>query len=133
LVKADIEDRKVYIWVNGKEDTRRGFLSMIRGEFEAIHQTIAKIEAVEKIPLPNAPEATPVDLEFLQRLASEGRESLPVQAGNQIIDLIVKEVLSRIETDSKRVEVHIHGDMKESNLVVGDKNKVKSESKKKRK
>ncbi|MCL4529771.1 MAG: hypothetical protein M1282_10190 [Chloroflexi bacterium] len=31
-------------------------------------------------------------------MASEGRESLPVQAGNQIIDLIVKEVLSCIET-----------------------------------
>ena len=31
-------------------------------------------------------------------MESEGRESLPVQAGNQIIDLIVKEVLSCIET-----------------------------------
>lgn len=95
---------------------------MIRGEFDAIHKTIAKIEATEKVPLPDAPEAAPVDLEFLQRMASEGRESLPVQAGNQIIDLIIKEVLSRIESESKRVEVHIHGDVRDSNLLVGDKN-----------
>jgi len=101
LVKADTEDRKIYIWVSGKEDTRRDLLAMIRGEFDAIHKTIAKIEATEKVPLPNAPEADPVDLTFLQRLASEGRETLPVQVGNRIIDLIVKEVLSQIEKEGK--------------------------------
>ncbi|MBI5839297.1 MAG: GTP-binding protein [Chloroflexi bacterium] len=129
LVKADTEDRKIYVWVNGDENTRRDFLSAIRMEFDAIHKTIAKIEATEKVPLPNAPEAAPVDLEFLQRLASEGRESLPVQVGNQIIDLIVKEVLSRIEIENKHIEVHIHGDMKGSNLVVGDENKVTKRTK----
>ncbi len=101
LVKADIEDKKIYIWVNGKEDTRRDLLAMIRGEFDAIHKTIAKIEAVEKVPVPNAPEAAPVDLTFLQRMASEGRESLPVQVGNRIIDVIVKEVLGQIEKEGK--------------------------------
>ena len=101
LVKADTEDRKIYIWIGGKEDTRRDLLAMIRGEFDAIHKTIAKIEATEKVPLPNAPEAAPVDLTFLQRLASEGRDSLPVQVGNRIIDLIVKEVLGQIEKEGK--------------------------------
>ncbi len=125
LVKADTEDRKIYIWINGKEDTRRDLLAMIRGEFDAIHKTIAKIEATEKVPLPNAPEATPVDLTFLQRLASEGRESLPVQVGNHIIDLIVKEVLSQIEKDGKgspsqfvvNVQGNVYGSIGNSNTV----------------
>ena len=101
LVKADTEDKKIYIWVTEKKTTRREFLSAIRMEFDAIHKTIAKIEAVEKVPLPNAPEAAPIDLTFLQQAASEGRESLPVQVGNRIIDLLVKEVLSRIDTEER--------------------------------
>lgn len=122
LVKADTEDQKIYIWVSGKEDTCRDLLAMIRGEFEAIHKTIAKIEVTEKVPVPNVPEASPVDLAFLQRLANEGRESLPVQAGDQIIDLIVKEVLSRIEIDAKRnININIGGDVG-GNFIVGDDN-----------
>jgi len=52
LVKANIEDRKIYIWILGDENTRRDFLSAIRTEFTAIHKTIAKIEATEKSPAP---------------------------------------------------------------------------------
>lgn len=125
LVKADTEDRKIYIWVNGDENTRRDFLSAIRMEFSAIHKTIAKIEATEKVPLPNAPEAAPVDLTFLQRAASEGRESLPVQVGNRIIDLIVKEVLGQIEKEGKsspsqfviNVQGNVYGSIGNDNTV----------------
>jgi internalin A len=132
LIKADTEDKKIYIWVSGKEDTRRDLLAIIRGEFDAIHNTIAKIEATEKVPLPNTPEATPVDYEFLLRLAKEGRELLPVQAGGQIVDLIVKEVLSRIETDTRKTEIHIHGNVENSNLLVGDKNRADNTNTKKK-
>jgi internalin A len=125
LIKADVEERKIYISVSGKEDTRRDLLAMIRGEFDAIHKTIAKIEATEKVPLPNAPEADPVDLTFLQRAASEGRESLPVQVGNRIIDLLVKEVLSQIEKEGKssssqfvvNVQGNVYGSIGNSNTV----------------
>ena len=132
LVKADIEERKIYIWISGKEDTRRDLLAVVRGGFDAIHKSIVKIEVTEKIPLPDLPEAAPIDLTFLQQLASEGRESLPVQVGNRIIDLIVKEVLSRIETVSKRnITVNV-GDVG-GNFIVGDDNTAKtSTSKKKR-
>jgi len=125
LVKADTEDRKIYIWISGNESTRRDMLSAIRLEFDAIHKTIAKIEATEKVPLPDAPEADPVDLTFLQRLASEGRESLPVQVGNRIIDLIVKEVLAQIEKEGKsspsqyvvNVQGNVYGSIGDGNTV----------------
>lgn len=125
LVKADYEDRTIYIWVSGNEDTRRDLLVMIRGEFEAIHKTIAKIEVTEKIPVPNAPEAAPLDLTFLQKLASEGRPSLPVQVGSRIIDLIVKEVLNQVEKEDKsfqpnmviQVQGNVYGAIGNSNKV----------------
>jgi internalin A len=124
LIKADIEDRKIFIWVGGKEDTRRDLLAVIRGEFDAIHKTIAKIEVTEKVPLPDLPEAAPVDLTFLQKLVSSGRDSLTVQAGNQIVDLLVKELLGRIERDGNRLELHIHGNVDSSNIIIGNANKA---------
>lgn len=56
LVKADTEDRKIFIWVSGDEPARRDFLSAIRTAFETIHKTIAKIEAIEKVPIPDIPD-----------------------------------------------------------------------------
>lgn len=125
LVKADTEDRKVYIWVSGKEDTRRDLLAMIRGEFDAIHKTIAKIEAVEKVPLTKAPEADPVSLSFLQQLAVEGRDKLVVQAGSRIVELIVKEVLGQIEKEGKgtsanmvvNIQGNVYGSVGNNNTV----------------
>ncbi|HEY5729424.1 MAG TPA: COR domain-containing protein, partial [Anaerolineales bacterium] len=35
LVKADTEERRIYIWVAGDENTRRDFLSTIRMDFDA--------------------------------------------------------------------------------------------------
>jgi hypothetical protein len=88
-------------------------LAVIRAEFASIHKTVAKIEAVEKVPLPNAPEADPVPLAFLQQLAIEGRDKLVVQAGNRLVDLIVKEVLGQIEKEGKGSSptYHIHSDV----------------------
>lgn len=123
LVKADAEDRKINIWVSGELATRREFLAVIRAEFAAIHKTIAKIEAIEKVPLPDAPDSTPIDLEFLQKLASEGRDKLPVQVGNQIIDLIVKEVLSHIEKDGGR-NIDVGGNVSDSPIVTGNNNVI---------
>ena len=71
LVKADTEDRKIYIWVSGDENTRRDFLSAIRAEFDSIHKTIAKIEAREKVPVPRRSNIV-VDYEHLLTLERKG-------------------------------------------------------------
>ena len=52
LVKADIYDKKIYIYILGEDNTKREFLSHIRRELEYIHKTIAKIDAKEMVPLP---------------------------------------------------------------------------------
>ena len=133
LVKADTEDRKIYIWVSGKEDTRRDLLAIIRGEFDAIHRTIAKIEVTEKVPLPDAPEADPVPLAFLQRAEKEGRETLAVPTKDQIIDVIVKEILSKIQTESKgNITINIGGDVGGS-FILGDENAITTDTEEEKK
>ena len=108
LVKADTEDRKITIWVNGDGNTHRDFLSAIRMEFDAIHKTIAKIEATEKVPLPSQPGVAPVDYEFLLRLERDNRPSFPVQAGDNIIDVDVKELLDGVRpSKNQAVKVFI--------------------------
>ncbi|MCK5523442.1 MAG: leucine-rich repeat domain-containing protein [Thiomargarita sp.] len=50
LVKSDTEDKKMFIWINGKPETRREFLTAIRQQFESLHQSIPKINATEQVP-----------------------------------------------------------------------------------
>jgi hypothetical protein len=77
-------------------------------EFDAIHRTIAKIEATEKVPLPSQPQVAPVDYEFLLRLERDNRPTFPVQAGNDIIDVDVKELLDGVRpSKNQAVKVFI--------------------------
>lgn len=108
LVKADTEDRKIFIWVSGDVPTRRDFLSAIRMEFDAIHKTIAKIEATEKVPLPNYPKADPVEYAFLLQLERDSRDSFPVSIDGKIVDINVRELLNGIRpSKNQAVKVFI--------------------------
>jgi internalin A len=130
LVKADAEDRKIYIWVNGDEHSRRDFLAKIRGEFDCIHQTIIKIEAREKVPVPGHLEAEPVDYDLLLQMEHDNVEVYPVLAGRKMILVNVRELLSGVarEADRQRgetqVNIYVSGDMvdekTERNIQVGD-------------
>jgi internalin A len=71
LVKADREDKQIYIWVRGPEKTRRELLSIIRAEFGAIHSSIPGLEVAEKVPLPDHPEVV-VDYNHLRKLERKG-------------------------------------------------------------
>jgi len=50
LVKSDTEEGKIFIWVIGKPESRRKFLTLIRKDFAEIHQSIPKINAIEQVP-----------------------------------------------------------------------------------
>ena len=47
LINADREDKKIFIWISGNQNTRRNFLSIIRSDFQAIHKTIPALEAID--------------------------------------------------------------------------------------
>jgi internalin A len=50
LVKADIEDKKIFIWVTGNDHGKRALLAVIRSQFDQIHKSIPKIQAIEQVP-----------------------------------------------------------------------------------
>jgi len=54
-IKADLVDRKIFIAINGKEQTRRAFLAVIRSAFHEINSNF-KIEIKQMIPVPGYPE-----------------------------------------------------------------------------
>lgn len=90
LIKADRDERRIFIWVTGRQTTRREFLAKIRGHFEHIHATIARIEAREKVPLAHQTQVV-VDYNHLLKLELRGIETyFPEGADDEIrvVDLL---------------------------------------------
>jgi internalin A len=108
LVKADTEDKKIYIWIDGNTNTRRDFLYAIRMELDAIHKTIAKIEVAEKVPLPGYRQAEPVDYGLLLQLEQKGIATHHVQAGSELAEVNVSELLDGVRpSKNQTVKVFI--------------------------
>ncbi|MCI0553529.1 MAG: hypothetical protein L0287_21495 [Anaerolineae bacterium] len=128
MIKADAEDRKIYVWISGEENTRRDFLAAIRVELDAIHKTIAKIEAIEKIPIPNFPNANPIDYKLLLQLEGNGITTHYVQSGDQLVEVNVSSLLNGIEPENIRAEksiiLNIGGDIRDSTVTIGNENTI---------
>jgi hypothetical protein len=130
LVKADIEDRKITIAIDGLEHTRRDALSAIRYQLDEIHASIKGLDAQKRVPVPNAPHAEPLKYEYLLKLERAGQESLLVESGNDLVTVNVRQMLSAIESEAQWKEIggsvtniYVGGNF-DGNLMVGDKNQV---------
>jgi hypothetical protein len=131
LVKADIEDRKISIAIDGVEHTRRDALSAIRYQLDEIHNSIKGLNPQKRVPIPNSPNAEPLEYDYLLMLEREGQETHLVKDGNRLVKFNVREVLSAIENESQRKEtggnvtnIYIGGDVKGSTIISGDNNIV---------
>jgi internalin A len=100
LVKADTEERKIYIWVNGAEHTRRDFLSVIRAEFDAIHKSIIKIEAIQKVPHPDYPDLV-LDYAELLQFERDNIAEFPRSVDGKTIIVNVRQLLSGVRVGSE--------------------------------
>lgn len=72
VVRADIEAKRVSIYVNGNQ--RRDYFAVILQRFREINNNFEKLKATEKIPLPDNPEVT-VSYDHLIKLELKGRET----------------------------------------------------------
>ena len=77
LVRGDLEDKKVYIWVNGETATRPIFLEVIKTALYLIHKSIPGLKIEEKIPVPGSP-TTLLNYPFIEELIRERTAELPV-------------------------------------------------------
>jgi internalin A len=133
LVKADIEDRKITIAIDGLEHTRRDALSAIRYELGIIHDSIKGLNPEKRVPIPEAPKAEPLNYDYLLQLERDGElDILPVKDGNRLVKVNIKKLLSGVESEAQRKEsgsrvtnIYISGNVKDSNILAGDENEVK--------
>ncbi|MBI5295730.1 MAG: GTP-binding protein [Chloroflexi bacterium] len=131
LVKADIEDRKITIAIDGVEHTRRDALSAIRYQLDEIHASIKGLDAQKRVPIPDAPNAEPLDYEYLLQLEQDGFEEHPVKNGNRLVKVNVRKLLSGVVSEAERKQsagnttnIYIGGDVS-GNVIAGDENEVK--------
>jgi len=70
LIKADSTAAKILIAVSGEQNTRRDFLSLIRGIFEGIHDTIPNLAVSGKVPVPGHEK---IVVDYYHLIALEGK------------------------------------------------------------
>jgi internalin A len=71
LVKADVQDKKVFIAVTGPAAARRRLLAVIRSDFERIHRDIRNLQPQEMVPLPDYPDVV-IPYQKLQVMEESG-------------------------------------------------------------
>ena len=126
LVKADYEERSISILINGEKNTRRDFLAMIRGAFQGIHKTIAKIEASAKVPHPNHPNLI-LDFDELLEFERKGVIEFPRKVNDQVVHCNVESLLAGIEFKSK-TKIFISYAIKNKQFIARLAEKLKSEN-----
>jgi internalin A len=100
LIKADIQDKKVYISVSGSGDRRRRLLAIIRYDFEHIHSSFS-FKPQEMIPVPGYPGIL-IPYQKLQVLENKAVKTLQEVVGDDVLDLNVIELLNGVDLEGTR-------------------------------
>ena len=99
-IKADPEDKKIFITINGKPETRRIFLCILREVFNKIHHTFANPEITEWVPVPNHPDHPPLDYQELIGLEAMGETHVTI--GKLRLKLELRQLLDGYESRESR-------------------------------
>ncbi|MBE9155944.1 leucine-rich repeat domain-containing protein [Nodosilinea sp. LEGE 06152] len=111
-VKADPEDKKIFISISGRETTRRIFLALIRDTFTKIHKSFADLEVTEWVPVPGHPDHPPLDYQELLGLEAMGEQTVTI--GKLRLRLNLRQILDGYEP----VEARRQRDLKERGLDI---------------
>ena len=109
LVKADIQDKKVFIAVSGPSQDRRRLLAIIRSDFDRIHRDIRNLDALEMIPVPGNPSLA-VPYKKLRVLEQNGIRQFNEVLGDKLIELNVQKMLSGVDLATSRRRERIMGE-----------------------
>ncbi len=131
LVKADIEDRKITIAIDGLEHTRHDTLSAIRYQLDEIHVSIKGLNPEKYVPVPGAVHAKPLKYEYLLKLERAGQDVLLVEDGNELKEVKISQVLNGVESEYQRKQletnvtnIYVGGNVEGSSIISGNNNMV---------
>jgi len=108
LVKADVQDKRVCIAVNGPVAGRRRLLAVIRSDFERIHAAISKLQPKAFVPVPGHPGET-VPYEDLLVMEREDERMFKKPIGGRLVEINVQELLDGVDLEGTR-EPRVIGD-----------------------
>lgn len=101
VIKADIRDKKIYIYVNGEQ--KRNYFSVIRRTLKDINESFEKLEFVELIPLPDNSDVT---VEYRELLGLERMKKSHITIGKLGKEYPVKQLLDGIEKKEERMKTY---------------------------
>ncbi|MET0646464.1 MAG: COR domain-containing protein [Pyrinomonadaceae bacterium] len=101
LVRADAQERRVLINIKGPVAGRRRLLSVVRANFDEIHDSIKNLKPVEIVPLPEQPDEF-VTYENLLVWEKSGAKKFPMIVDGTVTELDVQRLLNGVETEGER-------------------------------
>jgi internalin A len=101
LVKADAQERRVYINIKGPVAGRRRLLSVIRANFDRMHADIPRLQPAEIVPLPQQPGAY-VRYRDLLTWEENGKKIFEMVVDENVVELDVLELLNGVELEGER-------------------------------
>ncbi|MGH7454472.1 MAG: TIR domain-containing protein, partial [bacterium] len=101
LVKADVQDKRVFITVSGPAVGRRRLLAIIRSDFERIHADISKLKPEAFVPTPNQSKLA-IPYARLLTFEAKGIRVFPEAVGDDVIQLDVQELLNGVDLEGTR-------------------------------
>jgi internalin A len=101
-IKADPEDKKIFITISGRKETRRLFLGILRDVFQKIHNTLPNLEITEWVPVPNHPKHDPLKYSDLLGLEKMGETHKII--GELQLKLDLRQLLDGYESLESRRE-----------------------------
>ncbi|HEX8179047.1 MAG TPA: COR domain-containing protein [Pyrinomonadaceae bacterium] len=113
LVKADVQDRKVFISVGGPIESRRRLLAVIRSDFERIHRDIRNLQPQEIVPLPDHPDEF-VSYQDLLVMEQKRVEKFTKVVGSDVIELAVHELLNGVDLEGTRKRGRTRDEMRQA-------------------
>ena len=102
-IKADPEDKKIFITISGRKETRRLFLGILRDVFQKIHKSLPNLEISEWVPVPNHPKHPPLDYQELLGLEAMGVLEYPI--GKLKININIRQLLDGYESRESRQKI----------------------------
>ncbi|OUL32253.1 leucine-rich repeat domain-containing protein [Nostoc sp. 106C] len=99
-IKADPEDKKIFITISGRKETRRLFLGILRDVFNKIHKSLPNLEITEWVPVPNHPNHPPLDYQELLGLEAMGESTVTI--GKLKLKLDLRQLLDGYESLESR-------------------------------
>ena len=101
LVKADPQDKKVFISVSGPVANRRRLLAVIRSDFERIHSDIKNLKPQEMVPLPEYPHVV-LPYKKLMVMEEKNVEAFQEVVDDDVVEIKVQALLNGVDLEGAR-------------------------------